>query len=155
MGACVWTWSSANTSLHIAYGAFEYVLYIDIDFSRTIWKSSIWICISTVSGLSRLHACVQYLDSRRGNLEVVQSSQGALSICEVGSSQLMEQLQGHHWAVAVALRLLIQLLLVQENGQRLLSCGWKSWSCWTIWLSCYWSIESFLWCAYKVEIFEW
>lgn len=64
-----------------------------------------------------------YLDGRGGNLEVVKSPQGALSIREVGSGQLMEQLQRHHWAVAVTLRLLIQLLLVQENGQRLLSCG--------------------------------
>lgn len=51
---------------------------------------------------------------------MVQSPQGALSICEVGSGELMEQLQRHRGAVAVAFRLLSQFLLVQENGQRLL-----------------------------------
>ena len=49
-----------------------------------------------MSTVSRLSHCLQYLDSRGGNLEVVQSPQGALSICEVGSGQLMEQLQRHH-----------------------------------------------------------
>lgn len=70
-----------------------------------------------------VYVCVQYLDSRGGDLQVVQASERALTVCEVGRRQLVQELQRHHRAVAVALRLFIQLLLVQENGQRLLPCG--------------------------------
>lgn len=93
-------------------------------FSGAAWKQNIYLGVCTVSRHSHsLCACVQYLDCRGGDLEVVQSPEGALSICEVGSRQLMEQLQGHHRAVAVAFRLLIEPLLVQEDGQWFLSCG--------------------------------
>lgn len=68
---------------------------------------------------------VHYLNSRGGDLKVVQAPERALAICEVGRRQLMQELQRHHRAVAVALRLFIQLLLVQENGQRLLPCGFR------------------------------
>lgn len=66
---------------------------------------------------------MQYLDSRGGDLQVVQASERALTVCEVGRRQLVQELQRHHRAVAVALRLFIQLLLVQKNGQRLFPCG--------------------------------
>lgn len=62
------------------------------------------------------YVSVQYLDSRGGDLKVVQTPERALAICEVGGRQLMQELQRHHRAVAVALRLFVQLLLVQENG---------------------------------------
>lgn len=71
-----------------------------------------------------LYVCA-HLDGRGGDLKVVQAPERALAVREVGRRQLMQELQRHHRAVAAAaaLGLFIQLLLVQENGQRLLPCG--------------------------------
>lgn len=45
----------------------------------------------------------RYLNGRGGDLEVVESPESAFSVCEIGSCQLMEQLQRDHRGVAVAL----------------------------------------------------
>ena len=72
-----------------------------------------------------------YLNSGGGYLQVVQPPQGALSVSEVGSSQLVQQLQRHHRAVQTScssrIRLPVQLLLVQEDGQGLFP--WKQTQC--------------------------
>lgn len=120
MGGCLWTRRTTNTCQHTA--TKNICLDVKWTFSDTAWEQ-IWISTCSKDLATGSHALRRYLDSRGGNLEVVQTPQGAFSVCEVGSGQLMQQLQRHHWAVAVTLRLLVQLLLVQENGQRLLPCG--------------------------------
>lgn len=52
---------------------------------------------------------------------MVEPSEGALSISEIGCSQLVQYFQRHSGAVAVDLRLLAELLFVQEDGERLLA----------------------------------
>lgn len=52
---------------------------------------------------------------------MVESPEGALSISEIGCSQLVQDFQRHRRAVAVDLRLLAELLFVQEDGERLLA----------------------------------
>lgn len=52
---------------------------------------------------------------------MVQPPEGALSISEIRCSQLVQDFQRHSRAVAVNLRLLAELLFVQEDGERLLA----------------------------------
>lgn len=52
---------------------------------------------------------------------MVEPPEGTLSISEIGSSQLVQDFQRHRRAVAVDLRLLAELLFVQEDGERLLA----------------------------------
>jgi len=111
------TQKSAGVKKQLFHSIFRLALRTETDSFQL--GSTAWRRIQT---WTRRLTSVRYLDGSGGNLEVVQSPQGALSIREVGRGQLMEQLQRHHRAVAATLRLLVQLLLVQENGQGLLSC---------------------------------
>lgn len=52
---------------------------------------------------------------------MVKPPEGALSICEIGCSQLVQDFQRHRRAVAVDLRLLAELLFVQEDSERFLA----------------------------------